>query len=141
MENDKLKKFIKATIREFLNENVNNEIIGDKTTAILKGKKNSRLGIDYYFKVYDDENNKIGFIEITDRENGYKPIPYYQSGNVKLDRHRRGSGYGTSLYISLIKSLDKPLVSDPSLSQKPIGSTNVEFSTKTAFLPNVCYNQ
>ena len=28
-----------------------------------------------------------------------------------------------------------------SLSQKPIGSTNVEFSTKTAFLPNVCYNQ
>jgi len=26
-----------------------------------------------------------------------------------------------------------------SLAQKPIGSTNVQFSTKTAFLPNVCY--
>jgi hypothetical protein len=26
-----------------------------------------------------------------------------------------------------------------SLSQMPIESTNVEFSTKTAFLPNVCY--
>ena len=26
-----------------------------------------------------------------------------------------------------------------SLAQKPIESTNVEFSTKTAFLPNVCY--
>jgi len=26
-----------------------------------------------------------------------------------------------------------------SLAQKPIGSTNVEFSTKTAFLPSVCY--
>jgi hypothetical protein len=25
-----------------------------------------------------------------------------------------------------------------SLSQKPIGSTNVQFSTKPAFLPNVC---
>ena len=28
-----------------------------------------------------------------------------------------------------------------SLAQTPIGSTNVEFSTKTAFLPNVCYPQ
>ena len=28
-----------------------------------------------------------------------------------------------------------------SLAKKPIGSTNVQFSTKTAFLPNVCYNQ
>ena len=26
-----------------------------------------------------------------------------------------------------------------SLAQKPIGSTNVKFSTKPAFLPNVCY--
>ena len=26
-----------------------------------------------------------------------------------------------------------------SLTQKPIGSTNIQFSTKTAFLPNVCY--
>jgi hypothetical protein len=26
-----------------------------------------------------------------------------------------------------------------SLAQKPIESTNVQFSTKTAFLPNVCY--
>jgi hypothetical protein len=26
-----------------------------------------------------------------------------------------------------------------SLVQTPIGSTNVKFSTKTAFLPNVCY--
>ncbi len=26
-----------------------------------------------------------------------------------------------------------------SLAQKPIGSTNVQFSTKPAFLPNVCY--
>jgi hypothetical protein len=26
-----------------------------------------------------------------------------------------------------------------SLAQMPIGSTNVQFSTKTAFLPNVCY--
>jgi hypothetical protein len=25
------------------------------------------------------------------------------------------------------------------LAQKPIESTNVEFSTKPAFLPNVCY--
>ena len=25
------------------------------------------------------------------------------------------------------------------LVQMPIGSTNVQFSTKTAFLPNVCY--
>jgi hypothetical protein len=28
-----------------------------------------------------------------------------------------------------------------SLVKKPIGSTNVQFSTKTAFLPSVCYNQ
>ena len=26
-----------------------------------------------------------------------------------------------------------------SLAQKPIESTNIEFSTNTAFLPNVCY--
>jgi len=26
-----------------------------------------------------------------------------------------------------------------SLTQKPIGITNVQFSTKTAFLPSVCY--
>jgi len=26
-----------------------------------------------------------------------------------------------------------------SLAQMPIGSTNVQFSTKPAFLPNVCY--
>lgn len=26
-----------------------------------------------------------------------------------------------------------------SLAQMPIESTNVQFSTKTAFLPNVCY--
>ena len=26
-----------------------------------------------------------------------------------------------------------------SLAQMPIGSTNVEFSTEPAFLPNVCY--
>ena len=26
-----------------------------------------------------------------------------------------------------------------SLAQTPIGSTNVQFSTKPAFLPNVCY--
>jgi len=26
-----------------------------------------------------------------------------------------------------------------SLAPKPIGSTNVQFSTKPAFLPNVCY--
>jgi hypothetical protein len=28
-----------------------------------------------------------------------------------------------------------------SLAQKPIRSMNVQFSTKPAFLPNVCYNQ
>ena len=28
-----------------------------------------------------------------------------------------------------------------SLAQTPIGSTSVQFSTKPAFLPNVCYNQ
>ena len=28
-----------------------------------------------------------------------------------------------------------------SLAQIPIGSTNVQFSTKPAFLPNVCYRQ
>ena len=28
-----------------------------------------------------------------------------------------------------------------SSAQKPIGSTNVRFSTKPAFLPNVCYKQ
>ena len=26
-----------------------------------------------------------------------------------------------------------------SLAKKPIGSTNVQFSTKTAFLPNLCW--
>ena len=132
MENDKLKKFIKTTIREYLNENVNNKIIGDKTTAILKSKKNSRLGIDYYYDVYDDVDNVIGYIEITDRENGHKPIPYYQSGNVEL--HRKGVGYGTSLYISLINSLEKPLVSDPGLSDEAKGLwdklVNMGYATK-----------
>lgn len=107
-----MRKFI-AT-REYLNETVNNKITGGKTITILKNKKHSKLGIDYYFTVKDKEYNDIGYIEITDRENGYKSIPYYQSGNVELNK--KGSGYGTSLYISLINSLNKPLISDPALS-------------------------
>lgn len=111
-----IKKFIHTTINEYLNENIIKKIIGDITTALLTNITKSKLGMDYYFVVYNHENKKIGYIEITDRENGYKPLPYYQSGNVELNTTNRG--YGSSLYISLINNLDKPIISDPGLSEQ-----------------------
>jgi DNA-directed RNA polymerase subunit F len=53
MENDKLKKFIKTTIREFLNENVNNYIKWDSLSNSVKNDITENI---YHNNKYVEKN-------------------------------------------------------------------------------------
>jgi hypothetical protein len=70
-------------------------------------KERSNLN-EYSYDVKDSNGNNLGVFNISD--NG----EYYQIKNVELKNKR--TGLGTEIYETIIQKLDKPLYSDPSLT-------------------------
>lgn len=107
MENDKLKKFIKTTIREFLNENINNEILTPNYYL------DDFYSIDFNDE-YSEEQAKIKIQEVIDYVlnlkypikvyrglNTIKPSEYYGGGSWS-ERKEVSEVFGNKIYVGLI---------------------------------------
>ena len=88
-----------------------NKLVLNKDRSVKAGK-NFAFDENSY-DVQDKDGNKIGNIHISDRGD------YYQISNVNLKNER--TGLGTEIYETIIKQLDKPLISDKALSEKAKG--------------------
>ena len=107
MENDKLKKFIKTTIREFMNENINNEILipdyylDDFYSMDFNDEYSEEQAIDQIQKVINYVLNLKYPIKVYRGLNTIKPSENYGGGSWS-ERKEVSEGFGNKIYVGLI---------------------------------------
>ena len=108
MENDKLKKFIKTTIREFLNESINNDILTPEYYL------DDFYSIDYNDDVYSEEQaineiqKNINYvlnlkypIKVYRGINTINPDENYDGGSWS-ERKEVSESFGNKIFVGLI---------------------------------------